>query len=126
MANSVQGGNHNIRGCYLVGLYFNLGHLALPGLPLTRDAHLQIQSKRHNSHLTAVVFFGLFFFFFYSRQCSITVTKKLYLVVDDGDIRCSREGHSGDATDVLSQLSPYLQPPVTREGPQHSVDQIFL
>uniref|UniRef100_A0A3Q2WIC6 Uncharacterized protein n=2 Tax=Haplochromini TaxID=319058 RepID=A0A3Q2WIC6_HAPBU len=34
MANSVQGRNNNIWGCHLVGFHFNLGHFALPGLPL--------------------------------------------------------------------------------------------
>jgi len=53
-------------------------------------------------------------------------TKWLYLVVNNGDIGCRWEGYSGDTTDVFSKLSPHLQSSVSREGPQHSVDQIPL
>lgn len=49
-----------------------------------------------------------------------------YLIVDDGDIGSRGQWYCSDATDVLSKLSSHLQPSITREGPQHSVDQIFL
>lgn len=50
----------------------------------------------------------------------------LYLVVNDGDVGSRRERHSSDATDVFPELSPHLEPPVTGEGPEHSVDEIPL
>lgn len=50
------------------------------------------------------------------------LSQRGYLVVDDWDIGSRGEGHSSDATDVFSKLSPHLQPSITREGPQHGVD----
>lgn len=50
----------------------------------------------------------------------------MYLIINDGNIGCSGKWHSGDATDILPKLCPHLQPSITREGPEHSVDQIPL
>ena len=40
MADSVQGGNHNVRGTNLMGLNLYLRHLVVPLSPLTLDRNL--------------------------------------------------------------------------------------
>lgn len=64
---------------------------------------------------------------FFENQKLICHNKmRLYLIVNNGDIGSRGKGHGGDTTDVFSKLCSHLQSPITREGPEYSIDQIFL
>lgn len=54
------------------------------------------------------------------------IDAKKYLIVDDGHVWSSGKRYSGDATDIFSELRPHLQTSISREGPEHGVDQVFL
>lgn len=62
----------------------------------------------------------------FCTQVNFSHGQQPYLIVNDWDIWCSREWYSCDATDVFSQLSPHFQTSISREGPQHCIDEIFL
>lgn len=57
------------------------------------------------------------------KTCQINL---IYLKVDHLRVMLSGKGHVSRTTDVVSQLLPYLQFPITTERPQEGVQEIFL
>lgn len=49
-----------------------------------------------------------------------------YFIINDGNVGCSRQWHSGNPPDVLAQLCSHFQPAVSRQGPEDGINQIAL
>lgn len=156
MADCVQGRHDDVRGCHLVCLHFDLRHLGLPWRPFPTDGHLHRDGAQSPRDPRACSQDTLSFtqvrinekeklLLPRGGETKYTSTVRLpqaevnmatirgrprprptYLVINDGYVGCSGQGHGRDPSDVLAQLCSHFQPTVPRQGPENGINQIPL